>query len=196
MDTFPMIDPSVAPQVGSQRAIVFATQVVETGSGIERRRLLQTYPREAIEAVWGPRDDSRWVAEQLSAFFRKVGGAAIPFVAYDFDYSFGHQRIYVGTGDASQTVWNLPCRDTATSIVIYADGVEVDGADYTLSDDGDNERKKITFDTAPTAGKVITSSFVGQRAWVCRFAEDTLALSFEDAGLYGLTVRLVTVKGE
>ena len=124
-----------------------------------------------------------------------MGGPALPFVAFDFDYSFGHQRIYVGTGDGTTTVWNLPCRDTASSIHVYVDGVE-DTNLFTLSDDGANEREKVTFDTAPAAGKVLTASFIGQRAWECRFADDELVLVQEEAGYYGLTVRLIEVRGE
>ena len=194
--TFPLIDPSVGPQVGASRAIRTATSIVRTQSGLERRRVLRTIPGEELEAFWGPvRDDSRWIAEQVAAFFRQVGGPALPFVAFDFDYSFQHQRIYVATGDGTTDEYNLPCRDTASAIVVFADGVEVTSG-LTLSDDGANERKKATFTTAPAAGVVLTASFVGQRAWVCRFADDELVLSQEDAGYYGLTVRLIEVRGE
>lgn len=194
--TFPLIDPSVGPQVGASRKIRTATSVARTQSGRERRRVMRTIPGEELTAYWGPaREDSRWIAEQVAAFFRQTGGPALPFVAFDFDYSFGHQRIYVGTGDATTTVFQLPCRDTASSIVLFKDGVEVTSG-LTLSDDGDNERKKATFSAAPAAGIVITASFVGQRAWVCRFAEDELELVQEDAGFYGLTVRLSAVPGE
>ncbi len=195
METFPLIDPSVGPQVGASRAIRTSTSIARTQSGLERRRVLRTIPGEELTAAWGPRDDARWVAEQIAAFFRQVGGPALPFVAFDFDYSFGHQRIYVGTGDGTTTVWNLPCRDTASSIHVYVDGVE-DTNLFTLSDDGANEREKVTFDTAPAAGKVLTASFIGQRAWECRFADDELVLVQEEAGYYGLTVRLIEVRGE
>ena len=190
--TFPLIDPSVGPQVGATRSILTSTSVVRTQSGNERRRLMQTIPTEALAATWGPRDDSRWVAEQVAAFFRQTGGPALAFVAFDFDYSFGHQRIYVGTGDGTTTVFQLPCRDTASSIAVYSDGVEQTSG-ITLAA-GDNERKKVTFATAPAAGKVLTASFTGQRAWVCRFAEDQLDLEMGDAGSYGLSIRLIEVR--
>jgi len=194
--TFPLIDPSVGPQVGASRTIRTATSIVRTQSGLERRRVLRTIPGEELTGFWGPgREDSRWIAEQVAAFFRQTGGPALPFVAFDFDYSFGHQRIYVGTGDGATTAWNLPCRDTASAITLFKDGVEVTTG-LTLSDDGANERKKGTFSTAPAAGVVITASFIGQRAWECRFGDDELELSMEDAGFYGLTVRLAEVRGE
>ncbi len=194
--TFPLIDPSVAPQIGASRSIRTATQIVRAQTGLERRRVLATIPTVDFEAHWNPRDDSRWIAEQLSAFFRQTAGPALPFVAYDWDYSFGHQRIYIGTGDGTDTAWNLPCRDTASAITVYSDGTEVAGADLTLSDDGDNEAMKVTFDTAPAAGKVLTASFTGQLRIVCRFGEDQLRLEFADAGLYGISVPLVGLKGE
>lgn len=195
MLTFPLIDPSVAPQVGAVRGISFSTQVARSQTGLERRRVLQTIPRENLVARWAPSDDSRWVAEQVSAFFRQVGGAGVSFVAYDFDYSFSHQRIYVGTGDGTTVAWDLPCRDTASSIKVYKDGTEQTSG-ITLSDDGTNERKKVTFGTAPAAGVVITASFQGQRAWVCRFASDTLDVTISEADLYELEIGLTQVVGE
>lgn len=195
METFPLIDPAVAPQVGASRAIRTATAIARTQSGLERRRVLRTIPGEELTASWRPRDDSRWIAEQIAAFFRQVGGPALPFVAFDFDYSFGHQRIYVGTGDGTEDEFTLPCRDTASGVVLFKDGVEVTSG-VTLSDDGANEREKATFSAAPAAGVVITASFVGQRAWECRFADDELVLVQEDAGCYGLSLRLIEVRGE
>lgn len=193
--TFPLIDPSVAPQIGSVRSIRTATNITRMDSGAERRRVRATIPAEDFDGRWGPRDDSRWIAEQLSAFFRQTGGPALAFVAYDWDYSFGHQRIYVGTGNGTRTVWNLPCRDTASAIKVFSDGVE-QTTGLTLADTGDNEAKKATFSTAPAAGKVLTASFTGQLRVVCRFAEDALRLEHADAGLYGITVSLVGLKGE
>lgn len=193
--TFPMIDPSVAPQIGSARELVAATRITKTETGLERRRVRATYLTVDLAAVWAPRDDSRWIAEQISAFFRQTAGPAIPFVAYDWDHSFGHQRVYVGTADGTRTVWTLPCRDTASAITVYSDGVE-QTTGLTLSDDGDNEAKKATFSTAPAAGKVLTASFTGQLRVVCRFGEDRLRLEFADAGAYGISIPLVGLKGE
>lgn len=193
--TFPLIDPSVAPQVGASRSIRTSTKITRTETGLERRRIRATIPTDDFEARWNPRDDSRWIAEQLAAFFRQTGGPALPFVAYDWDYSFGHQRIYVGTGNGTRTVWNLPCRNTASTIKVYSDGVEQTSG-LTLADTGDNEAKKATFSTAPAAGKVLTASFTGQLRIVCRFAEDRLQLEHADAMLYGISVALVGVKGE
>lgn len=193
--TFPLIDPSVAPQIGTTRSIRTATRIVKTDSGLERRRVLNTIPSVDLAARWAPRDDSRWIAEQLSEFFRRTAGAAIPFVAYDWDYSFGHQRVYVGTGNGTRTAWNLPCRDTASTIKVFSDGVE-QTTGLTLSDDGDNEAKKATFGTAPAAGKVLTCSFTGQLRIVARFGTDELLVEFADAGNYGISVPLVGVKGE
>jgi hypothetical protein len=193
--TFPLIDPSVAPQVGAARDIVTSTSIKRTETGLERRRVRATIPTDDMEAHWNPREDSRWIAEQLAAFFRQSAGPAIPFVAYDWDYSFGHQRIYVGTGDGTRVAWNLPCRDTASAIKVYSDGVE-QTTGLTLSDDGDNEAKKATFGTAPVAGKVLTCSFTGQLRIICRFGEDQLRLEFADAMLYGISVSLVGLKGE
>ena len=193
--TFPLIDPSVGPQVGAARTLRSSTSIVRTQSGLERRRVMATVPGEELSADWAPRDASRWVAEQVAAFFRQTGGPAIPFVAFDFDYSFGHQRVYVGTGDGTTTVWNLPCRDTASAVQVYKDGTEQTSG-VTVSTDGANERAKVTFGTAPAAGAVVTMSFVGQRAWVCRFGDDVLTLETGDAGSYALADRLVEVRGE
>jgi len=195
MLTFPLIDPSVAPQVGAVRSVETATSILRL-AGRERRRILATVPTDTLEMRWTPyREDSRWIAEQLAAFFRQTGGPALPFVCYDWDYSFGHQRIYVGTGNGTTTVWDLPCRDTASNITVYSDGVEVT-VGLTLSDDGANEAKKATFAVAPLAGKVLTASFTGQLRIIARFAEDRLALEYAEAMTYGIAVRIVGLRGE
>lgn len=193
--TFPYVTPAYAPQVGAVRGTAFATEVTTARSGIERRRILQTVPRDTLEARWGRRDDARSIAEGVVDFFRQASGAALAFVAFDFDASFAHTRIHVGTTDGAKTVWNLPCAEAATSVTVYLDGV-LQSSGFTLATGGANGRKKITFAPAPAAGKAITVGFTGQRAWVCRFLDDTLGLEMDETGLYTLSLRLLEVKGE
>jgi len=193
--TFPYTTPAYAPQVGAVRSIGYATEVTTARSGIERRRVTQSVPREGLNARWGRREDARAISEGIADFFRQTLGAARAFVAFDFDASSVHTRVFVGTTTGARTVWDLPCKVGATAVTVYLDGV-LQASGFTLSDDGANGRRKITFSPAPAAGKAITVNFTGQRAWACRFESDQLELEADDNGLYNLALRLIEVKGE
>ncbi len=195
MLTFPYTSPADAPQVGAVRGVEFRTEISTSRSGIERRRATRTLPTAMLSARWGAREDARAIAAAIEAFFISTRGAATSFVAFDFDPDFPHTGVYVGTTDGAEDEWVLPCKTTATSLAVFLDGV-LQASGYTVTDDGANGRKKITFTAPPAAGKAITLSFTGQRAWVCRFESDVLELEFDEAGLYALSLRLREVKGE
>lgn len=196
--TFPFNTPANGPQVGAVRGIESSTAITPTKSGKnEKRRIQWTVPRETLAARWGRREDAKTLAEGIVDFSLQTHGPALAFVAFDCDAAFIHTRIYVpkGTTDGTRTVWNLPCAAAATSVTIYLDGV-LQSSGFTVSSDGANGRKKVTFTSAPAAGKTITCGFTGQRAWNCRFEGDVLELEYDDNGLYTFAVRLVEVDEE
>jgi hypothetical protein len=86
---------------------------------------------------------------------------------------------YVGTGDGSTTIFNLPSKQ-ASSYTLYVDGVAQTGGgtDYTFASEGGADgADKATFTAAPTSGERITFTFTGYLKGRVRFEED--ALSFE-----------------
>jgi len=83
---------------------------------------------------------------------------------------------YIGTGDGSTTVFNLPCKNSSSRTVYINYDSQVEDTDYTFSAlGGIDGADQITFSVAPSAGGYITISFIGQLKVRCRFAEDRLS---------------------
>lgn len=93
-------------------------------------------------------------------------------------YSDTYESEYVGTGDDSNTVFNLPTKNTS-SRTIYVDGSnQTEAPDatsagnfYVIEDGGQDGVDSCIFFTAPTSGQRITIDFVGQLAVRTRFME-------------------------
>lgn len=195
LQTFPYVEPADAPAVGSSRGPTFATEITVSRNGREQRRPLSSVGRERLDVQFPPREGIRAVAQAIEAFFRARKGSAEAFVLFDFDPTYVHAGIYVGDGNGTTTQFDLPCRVGATSVSIYLDGV-LQSSGFTLSDAGANGRRRVTFTVAPTAGKLISCDFTGQRAFVVRFESDRLTLKTEQAGAYSLAFSVVEVPGE
>lgn len=91
---------------------------------------------------------------------------------------------YVGTGDGSTVVFNLPSKQAAT-YTLYVDGVAKTGGgtDYTFSSEGGTDgADKVTFVAAPASGERITFTFTGYLKIRAIFKEDNLDFeTFRDA---------------
>jgi len=195
MQTFPYYEPADAPSVGYSRGPRFGTEIVATMTGLEQRRILMPIPRQFLRISFGLRDGITAMVQAIEEFFVARKGKAEAFVLYDCDASYQHRAVYVGTTDGTTTVWDLPCRTTATSLSLYLDGV-LQSSGFAIADTGANMRKRVTFSPAPAAGKHITLTFTGQRAFTVRFDSDDLTIRNEDGGLYTVAFDAVTVLGE
>ena len=136
------------------------------------------------EPVWrisGAHNLTQANCATLEAFFREMKGQLTTFTwtdpvsrtwGSDSDTSF-----YVGTGDASTTVFDIPGK-TISSYTIYVNGVaKTEGAsnDYTISADGGTDgRAQVTFTAAPSSGHRIGVIFTGYLALETRFANDAM----------------------
>lgn len=83
---------------------------------------------------------------------------------------------YVGTGDGSTTVFNLPSK-LAASYTLYVNNIAKTGGgvDYTFSAEGGTDgADQVTFTAAPAEGLYITWSFTGRLKIRSKFAEDNL----------------------
>lgn len=98
----------------------------------------------------------------------------------EHDVITDHVDEYVGTGDGTTTVWNLPSKDGSTrTVYLNGSSQSASGVDYTYSAQGGaDSADKITFVAAPSSGDRITYDFSGVLKIHCRFAEDYL--SFEN----------------
>lgn len=87
---------------------------------------------------------------------------------------------YVGTGDASTKVFNLPCASASTYTLKVAGATQTLDSDYYFgSGTGPDTEDVATFATAstPATGTRITIDFVGNLKIKCVFADDMI--SFE-----------------
>lgn len=144
--------------------------------GQERRKRKWLYPKRLITLQYS--NISKTDGRTLFAFYIARSGAydAFTFFKYELETYVGE---YVGTGDASTTVMNLPCK-TSSSRTVYLDGVEQTGGgtDYTFGALGGTDgADKITWVAAPAAGERITIDFTGYLKIKCRFKDDNM--SFE-----------------
>ena len=114
----------------------------------------------------------------LWAFYLARKGA---FEAFNLFYPNTNTYVteYVGTGDGSTTVFNLPSK-SASSYTLYVDGAAKTGGgtDYTFSSGGGTDgADKVTFagGSIPADGARVTWSFYGYLKVHGRFAEDKLS---------------------
>ncbi|MEW6670232.1 MAG: DUF2460 domain-containing protein [Thermodesulfobacteriota bacterium] len=146
------------------------------GLGAELRKQKRLYPRRNISVQCSR--VTKVEGRTLWAFYLARAGAKD-----SFNFFLPHTDLYtgeyVGTGDGSITVFNLPSKG-ATSYTVYRNGAAQigGGVDYTFgAGTGEDGADKITFTVAPNDGDRITFDFTGYLKVRCRFMEDKL--SFE-----------------
>jgi hypothetical protein len=134
--------------------------------GIEFRKLKTLYPRRVLSLSFENRTLAQ--ANYLWAFYLSCKG---PFTAfrYFFQKTDVYVQEYVGTGDGSTTIFNLPSK-SAASYTMYSNGSSTSA--YTFSSSGGTDGcDKATFSPAPASGAILTWSFTGQLVVRCRFKE-------------------------
>ena len=148
--------------------------------GQEQRKQKNLYPKRLITLRYNY--ISKTEAQILYSYYIDRAGA---FSAFKFFYpqprgvNFTYVHEYVGTGDGSSTVFNLPSKSAGSYTLYVADSSQSDPSDYSFGvGAGPDGEDKVTFVAAPSAGQRITFSFAGILKVVCRFAEDRL--SFEN----------------
>lgn len=143
------------------------------GEGEEIRTQRWLYPKPEV----GPLK-YQWITkanfQTLWEFYQARAGA---FGEFNFFFPNSHTwvDIYVGAGDGSQTVWNLPCK-TSSSRELKIDNVaQTEGVDYTFSAGGGSDgADQATFPAAPGTGEYLTLSFTGLLKVRLTFADDKL----------------------
>jgi len=114
-------------------------------------------------------------ARTLWQFFQARAGAYELFSWFDA-YADDYVGEYVGTGDGSTVLFNLPVK-SASAYTVYIDGITQTGGgtDYTFnSGAGSDGEDSITFVSAPSAGERITADFTGILKVRCRFKKDDI----------------------
>jgi len=190
MAAFPALA-SVPYEQGIQEEIQFKTLFSNFDNiGEEQRKQKWLYPKRDFTLKHVGITEAQ--LKTMYDFYLARGGA---YEAFNF---FHHKsRIYtaeyVGTGDGSTVIFNLPSKQ-ASSYTLYVDGVTQTGGgvDYTFSSEGGTDgADKVTFTAAPADGARITFTFTGYMKVHCRFLEDKLSFEsfFERIAHLGLKLK-------
>jgi len=158
-------------------------------NGREKRKRKWVYPKRDVTVKYEARSKANIAT--LYAFYMARSGSYEAF-SFFLGLSQSYTGEYVGTGDGSTTVFNLPSRN-ATDYKLYADGTEQEeDVAYTFSEaTGSDGEDKVTFAVAPDDGTRITFDFTGYLKIRARFAEDNMSYeTFYNRLTYtGLTIR-------
>jgi len=154
------------------------TQVSEFEGGGEQRRQKSLWPVFDVSVNY--KAISKVDCQTLYAFFMARRGRYEAFYIYDLSLlqslSWAHEALYVGIGDGSATTFDLPGRSTSSQSV-YLDGTEQTGGgtDYSiLTGGGVSSADRVQFNSAPTAGQVVSCDFTGFARYRVRFEQDTM----------------------
>lgn len=176
MAAFPALA-SVAYEQGIVEEIVFKTLASNFEDlGEESRKQKWLYPKRDFKLTYKGVTEAQ-VKTHYDFYIARKGA----FSAFNFFHHLSrtYTAEYVGTGDGSTLIFNLPSKQAA-SYTLYVDGVAQTGGgtDYTFSSEGGTDgADKVTFVAAPASGERITFTFTGYLKNHCKFAEDRL--SFE-----------------
>lgn len=147
----------------------FSTRIFTARSGKEQRAPNRTVQiRSWIVALdWLP------VASRMTftTFFEQMQGSTGTFFWFDRQIT-SRTDFSVGTGNGSQTVFDLPYKSATATPTFKVAGTPTAGT--WVSGGGTGGEDKVTFGVAPSNGAAITSTFVAARPrYQVRFATDT-----------------------
>lgn len=189
MATFPETDPT--PNYPLTIEPEFNTLISGFDGGGEQRRKKLLYPKYNVVVKYEGVPIAE--AKTLWEFYLARSGAYEAFYIYDLalllGHSFNHVGEYCGTGDGSTTIFDIPGRNTS-SRTVYSDGVDVTSDVSFLTGGGSSSSDRIEFNTAPTAGKIITIDFTGYLRMRVRFLEDKLPREIFIQNLYAYGIKL------
>lgn len=146
------------------------TLITEFDSGEEQRRQKWIYSKYNVRI--GFTGLSATAAGNIYEFYQARRGAYEAFHFFDY-YSATHSGLYVGTGDSTTLIFDIPAKQTSNR-AIYLNGAETTSVSYTTAS-GTDGSDQVTFTGAPTSTEIITTDFAGQLRIRCRFAEDKLS---------------------
>ena len=164
----------VNPLVITLNFKTLTSQFDEEGEEKRRRKWLYTKRDITLSYQYISRQDMRMIWQ----FYQARYGS---YQAFNFFLPYADETYvgeYVGTGDGTTVIFNLPSKN-ASGKIVYIDSSETEETtDYTYTAVGGTDgADKIEFVVAPNDGERITFDFAGILKTRCRFMDDNL--SFE-----------------
>ena len=153
----------------------FDTVISQFDAGGEQRRSRRSFP--VFDVVVNYRGITPAEANTLYTFFLERKGRYEAFYIFDLalleNISQTHTKLYVGTGDGSTDIFDLPGRSTSSRSLYLDDVLTGSGFSY-LTGGGDGGADRVDFTSPPSNGTVITITFTGFLRCRVRFEADTL----------------------
>lgn len=140
-------------------------------NGNEQRRSKWARPKYNITLNYTALKEAD--SQLLWEFYMSVKGAYEAFLFFDF-YVYSHVDHYVGTGDGSTTIFDIPGKSTSSQTLYINGNVITTGFSY-LVGGGDGDADRVSFTTAPAVGQTISIDFTGFLRVKCRFLNDKLS---------------------
>ena len=158
------------------------------GSQFEQRAAKQLYPQFDVTVNFNAIPDHDDVMV-LWDFYQARQGSYESFYIYDPQLHAAtypaHTGLYIGTGDGSTDIFDIPGRSTSSQSIYLDDVVQTVTTDYAiLTGGGQESADRVDFVTAPTAGAIITCDFTGIMRIPVRFAADRLSFELFEASIY------------
>ncbi len=139
-------------------------------NGNEQRRQKWLYPKYDVAVQFNAL--SQVDAKTIYEFYMARKGSYEAFYFFDH-YSFDHVGLYVGTGDGSTDVFDIP-GITTSARTLYENGSVISSGFSYLTGGGDGAADRVDYTTAPASGVIITIDFTGFVRAKVRFANDNL----------------------
>jgi len=172
MTAFPDFLTSVAPANPLAESIEFRTLASEYESGLEVTKQKRLFARRHFDLKY--QTITLAEAKTLWQFYLSRKGKHLPFNLF-LPFANDYTGEYVGTGNATTVIYNLPCKTSSARAIYVANQLQTSGTDYTFSAaTGEDGADKITFAVAPTLGQYITCDFTGRLKIRGKFAEDQM----------------------
>ena len=143
--------------------------------GKEARKRKWLYPKRDITISYN--NITLTQARILFEFFKKRYGSYESFSFFKYE-SETYEGEYIGTGDGSTTVYNLPCKNSTARSIYENNSSRTEGpsGDVVVSAGGGADgADRAEFVVAPANGSRLTMDFTGYLKVKCRFYDDLMS---------------------
>jgi len=170
------------------------TLISNFDDGSEQRRQKSLYARYNVRLQY--KSLSAANAQTIWDFYMARRGAFEAFYFFDPSPTIGittsHTGLYVGTGNGSTDIFDLPGKSTSSQTV-YVDGYS---PSYSiLTGGGAGSADRVDFVAAPGEASSISCDFTGSLRIRCRFAHDKLSKELFMTVLYNYGIELKGLAG-